>query len=100
MNVSNPRYEDDGIYPQLVLEIDGETVAMGEEATRPFWLSKGLVFVPGFEDRLPPIPYAEGTVDQTLLRGFTRDRAVVAAYSRFHRDLQDGTYRPGPQTRT
>lgn len=96
MRVENPRYLRHDGRAHLVVDIDGEEVLMDEESTKRILVNIGLVFVPGFDDKLPPIPWQVGTPDQGLLRGFTDDRRLHGLYQAFLVSLDNRTFRPGP----
>ncbi len=100
MNIGQVRYVvQDGTYPLLEIDIEGETAVIGSDQ-KDVLLDMGYLFLMCLEDDprfrfVVDIP-GEGGRKGQVLTGFTNDPRILEIYRQFGQAVRDGSFKEGP----
>jgi hypothetical protein len=89
MQISNIEYISESGRPLLKLDVEGQKVLLDAEPKATVF-SAGYVYLPGFEDKLPPV-----TIAGKEYAGLTNDPDLFRVYARFGFAVGQGIFRPG-----
>lgn len=95
-NFSNPRIINDGIYPLLVVDLNGETVRVGLEQKAAF--EYGLLFIGDYTlpTKMIPADLGAGRPVAQPVEGFTDDPRLLKLWLTFRQQADEGRAETGP----